>query len=158
MFLKGGGGEEGRAGGEKWGWKQRAREWKESLPRTARPCGCSPVNSDLSYLCEHRNPNLPSHAAAPRARLGVPSREQSLSRTERHVCTFEFQSPTKCIYLTNVTQNSLVADEVYLMAVKTGETFPTFLVSVDVSIKKKKNRASYSSLHTQTEPWYIFGK
>lgn len=41
---------------------------------------------------------------------------------------------------------------------KTGETFPTFFVSVYVSTKKKKKWACYSSLHTQTEPRHRFGK
>lgn len=73
------------------------------------------------------------------------------------------QSPTKCIYLTNVTQNSLVADEGLFNGSKTGETFPTFffLVSVYVSIKKKKKRggkkngAGYSSNRTTAYIWEV---
>lgn len=145
---------EGRNGGR----TQRDRQWKETSPRATHPCGCSPVNSDLSYLCDHRNLNLPPHAAAPRARLGVPSSKQSLS--ENRAARLYFQVPVSHkMYLFNKCHPKQLGSRWGLFnGSKSGETFPTFFVSVYVSIKRKKNWASYSSLHTQTEPRYIFGK
>lgn len=63
--------------------------------------------------------------------------------------TFVFQSPAKCIYLTNVTQNSLVADEVYLMAVKQVKHSLHFSsLFMFLSKKKKKKIELVTALYT----------
>ena len=61
--------------------------------------------------------------------------------------TFVFQSPAKCIYLTNVTQNSLVADEVYLMAVKQVKHSLHFS-SLFMFLSKKKKIELVTALYT----------
>lgn len=58
------------------------------------------------------------------------------------------QSPTKCIYLTNVTQNSLAADEVYLMAVKQVKHSLHFLSLFMFLSKKKKKTELVTALYT----------
>lgn len=74
------------------------------------------------------------------------------------------QSPTKCIYLTNVTQNSLVADEGLFNGSKTGETFPTFfffglcLCFHQKKKKKKEGEKKMELVTAQTEPRHISGK
>lgn len=108
---------------------EREREMKETFITAVRTLGRSCVNLDIKYLCEKGNLDLPRGLGCWEAR-------------RIRLCTLVLQSPTKCIYLTNVTQNSLVADEGLFNGSKTGETFPTFFffVSVYVSIKKKKKK------------------
>lgn len=115
------------------------------------------LSLDLKYLWETINLNLPPRSS-PRAGVRVLRSKQNLSENIAHTSLSSSAPVSHKMYLFNKCHPKQLGSRWGLFnGSKTGETFPTFCVSVYVSIKKK-NWASYSSLHTQTEPRHIFGK
>lgn len=117
------------------------------------------LSLDLKYLWETINLNLPPRSS-PRAGERVPRSKQNLSENIAHM-SLSFSAPVSHkMYLFNKCHPKQLGSRWGLFnGSKTGETFPTFVsLFMFPSKKKKKIWASYSSLHTQTEPRHIFGK